>query len=143
MEIPANVRRQALHPFREVLLPTGWERVERESIVVCLHPLPIAKIVEPLRVGSTQYELEKLAVEDARAIVRDRGNSNQLVWLVTPEHEWIGEQLEQLGLVNEDTPGFEPIENAMALVEAPAGSGLRASSWRRSSRSRSSSPRIA
>ena len=117
MEIPANVRRQALHPFREVLLPTGWERVERESIVVCLHPLPIAKIVEPLNVGAGDVEA---AVEDARAIVRERGSS-LLVWWVTSEHEWIGEQLEQLGLVNEGTPGFEPTENAMALVEAPAG----------------------
>jgi hypothetical protein len=117
MEIPANVRQQALHPFREVLLPVGWERVERESILICFHPLPIAKIVEPLNVGPGNVEA---AVDDARTIVRERGNS-LVVWWVAPEHTAIGEHLEQLGLVNSDTPGFEPIENAMALVETPAG----------------------
>ena len=100
-----------------MLLPVGWERVERESILVCLHPLPIAKIVEPLKVGPGNVEA---AVDDARAIVRERGSS-LVVWWVAPEHIAIGEHLEQLDLVNSDTPGFEPIENAMALVEAPAG----------------------
>ena len=30
MEIPADVRRQALHPFQELLLPFGWKRVDGE-----------------------------------------------------------------------------------------------------------------
>jgi GNAT superfamily N-acetyltransferase len=117
VEIPANVRRQATHPFREVLLPVGWERVERGNVLVCLHPLPIAKIVEPLDLAPTEVES---AVEDARALIRERDGS-LLVWWVASEHESIGEQLERLGLVNTDTPGFERVENAMALVEAPAG----------------------
>jgi GNAT superfamily N-acetyltransferase len=117
VEVPTNVRRQALHPFREVLLPVGWERVEREKILVCLHPLPIAKIVEPLSVAPDEVEA---AIADARAVIREREGS-LLVWWVAPEHASIGEQLERLGLVNEETPGFEPVENAMALVEAPAG----------------------
>jgi hypothetical protein len=117
MEVPANVRRQALHPFREVLLPVGWERVERERILVCLHPLPIAKIVEPLDLGVDEVGA---AVEEARAILRERGGS-LLVWWIAPEHTVIGEQLEQLGLINEGTPGFEVVENAMALVEPPIG----------------------
>jgi hypothetical protein len=119
MEIPANVRQQALHPFREVLLPVGWERVERENILVCLHPLPIAKIVEPVNVGPGEVDA---AVADAHAILRERGSS-LAVWWVAPEHAWLAGDLEQRGLVNGDTPGFEPVENAMALVEAPAGGG--------------------
>jgi GNAT superfamily N-acetyltransferase len=115
--IPADVRRQALHPFREVFLPVGWERVERGSILVCLHPLPIAKIVEPVNLGPDEVEP---AVEDARAIIRERGGS-LLAWWVAPEDAAIGDRLEQLGLVNEDTPGFEAVENAMGLVDAPAG----------------------
>jgi hypothetical protein len=117
VEIPANVRQQALHPFREVLLPVGWERVERKSLVVCLHPLPIAKIVEPVNVGAGEVDA---AVAEARAILREE-NSSLAVWWVAPEHAWLGGELEQRGLVNGDTPGFEPIENAMALVEAPTG----------------------
>lgn len=117
MEIPANVRRQALHPFREVLLPVGWERVERERILVCLHPLPIAKIVSPLDLAPDEVEA---AVDEAREIVRERDGS-LLVWWVAPEHAWLGEKLEALGLANEETPGFERVENTMALVEAPAG----------------------
>jgi hypothetical protein len=117
VEIPADVRRQALHPFREVFLPVGWERVDRGSICVCLHPLPIAKIVEPLNLGPDEVET---AVEDARAVLRDRGGS-LLVWWVAPEDVVLGDRLEQLGLVNEETPGFEAVENAMALVVAPAG----------------------
>ena len=44
-----------------------------------------------------------------------------LIWLVGPEHRWLGERLEELGLVNADTPGFEATENAMALTGPPLG----------------------
>lgn len=119
MDVPANVRRQALHPFREVFLPAGWQRLERLNILVCLHPLPIAKVVEPKGVLLGEVEV---AVEDARAVVRESG-SELLVWWVAPEHALIGERLEELGLVNEGTPGFEPVETAMALVAPPSGAG--------------------
>ncbi len=117
MEVPLNVQQQALHPFREVLLPVGWARVERERIRVCLHPLPIAKIVEPVNLRPDEVET---AVQEARTILREHGGSLLASW-IAPEHASIGEQLEQLGLVNEDTPGFEAVENAMALVDAPTG----------------------
>lgn len=117
MEVSLSVQQQALHPFRDVLLPIGWERVERESILVCLHPLPIAKIVEPVNLRPDEVET---AVEAARTILREHGGS-LLAWWIAPVHAVIGEQLEQLGLVNDDTPGFEAVENAMALVDAPTG----------------------
>jgi GNAT superfamily N-acetyltransferase len=116
-DIPANVRRQALHPFLEVLLPVGWERIEREHIVFCMHPLPIAKIVEPRTIGLDSVEA---AVDDARTVARER-DCSLLAWYVAPDDAWLGEHLERLGLVNEETPGFEAVENAMALVEPPTG----------------------
>jgi hypothetical protein len=115
--VPLNVRQQALHPFREVIPPTGCENIERDGIVVCMHPLPIAKVVELANLDPGEVES---AVATARAVVGERGSS-LLVWWIAPEHAAIGEQLERLGLVNEDTPGFELIENAMALTDSPAG----------------------
>jgi hypothetical protein len=117
VEVPNDVEEQALHPFREVLPPVGFERVERDDIFVCFHPLPFAKIVEPANLLPDAVEA---AVSDARAIVRERGNS-LLAWWISPDHASIGEELEHFGLVNEDTPGFEAIENAMVLIDAPAG----------------------
>jgi hypothetical protein len=49
--IPADVRRQALHPFQELLLPVGWKRVEGEHVLICFHTYPIAQVVEPINVG--------------------------------------------------------------------------------------------
>jgi GNAT superfamily N-acetyltransferase len=117
VEVPFEVQQQALHPFREVWPPTGFERIERDDIFVCLHPLPIAKIIEPANLRPDEVET---AVTAARALVRERGSA-LLAWWISPEHVAIGEQLERLGLVNEDTPGLESIENAMALVAAPTG----------------------
>jgi GNAT superfamily N-acetyltransferase len=106
-----------MHPFREMTPPEGFEIVERDDIFVCIHPLPFAKIVEPANLLPDQLET---AMADARAIVRERGSS-LLAWWITPEHAEIGEQLERLGLVNQDTPGFENVENAMVLIDAPTG----------------------
>ena len=117
MEIPEPVRRQALHPFRELPLPPGFTKVEREHLLGFLHPLPFAQAVEPRDLEQDDVEA---AVEDARALVRDHGRS-LLIWLVGPDYPWLGQRLEALGLVQEDTPGFESVENAMALLEAPAG----------------------
>lgn len=117
VEIPQQVRRQALHPFRELPMPPGFTRVDRGRMLVILHPLPFAQIVEP---GDLADEEVGEAVEEARALVRDHGRS-LLIWLVGPEHPSLGARLEEFGLVNEDTPGFEATENGMALVSAPAG----------------------
>jgi GNAT superfamily N-acetyltransferase len=117
VEISADVRRQALHPFQELLLPVGWKRVEGKHVLVCFHTYPIAQVVEPKNIGAGDVDD---AVEEARELVRAEGK-DRLVWWVEPAYEWLGPELEQRGLVNEETPGFEAIENAMALVEAPSG----------------------
>ena len=79
--------------------------------------MPFAQLVEP---HGLEPEHVREAVDDARVLVRDHGRS-LLIWLVGPDYEWLGPQLEQLGLAHDDTPGFEAVENAMALVEPPKG----------------------
>ena len=117
MEIPAAVRRQALHPFQELLLPFGWKRVDGERVTVCFHSYPIAKVVEPTNVEPGDVDA---AVAEAREIARVEG-TDRLVWWVEPAYEWLGPELEQRGVLHEVTPGFELVENAMALVEPPSG----------------------
>jgi GNAT superfamily N-acetyltransferase len=117
VEIAENIRRQALHPFRELPSPTGWKHVEGDYVTACLHPIPIAQIIEPNEIAIADIEA---AVGEARAIVRDSGAS-VLIWWLDPDHSWLGEHLEQCGLVNDETPGFEATENALALVHAPRG----------------------
>jgi hypothetical protein len=117
MAVPVDVRQQALHPFRDLIPPTGHETVECDDIFVAIHPLPIAKLVEP---ANLRPEDVRTAVATARAIVSERGSS-LLVWWIAPERAPIGEELARLGLVNADTPGFEAVENAMAITEAPVG----------------------
>jgi GNAT superfamily N-acetyltransferase len=58
-------------------------------------------------------------VEASREAARSRGKAT-VAWWVPPEDDDLAAPLEALGLVNEDTPGFEAIENAMALVAEPA-----------------------
>lgn len=117
MEIPAEVRWQALHPFQALLLPVGWKRVEGEHVSVCFHTYPIAQVVEPTHVGPADVDK---AVAEARELVRIEGKDRH-VWWVEPAYEWLGPELEQRGLLHEETPGFEKVENAMALVEEPSG----------------------
>jgi hypothetical protein len=117
MEPRDEIREQALHPFRDLIQPVGFERVTGHGFIACLHPMPFAQIIEPDRLHP---EAVKAAVGEARAIVRDRGKS-LLAWWIAPEHEWMAEDLIRVGLVNDVTPGFESIENAMVLVDAPLG----------------------
>ena len=117
MDIPADVQRQALHPFRELLLPVGWKRVDGEHVSVCIHGWPVAQVVEPINVGPTDIDD---AVAEAREIAHVEGK-DRLVWWVEPAQAWLGPELEQRGLPNRETPGFEAVENAMALVEPPSG----------------------
>jgi GNAT superfamily N-acetyltransferase len=118
VELPAAVRRQALHPFLELGLPVGWKRVEGKHAVVCFHPYPIPQVVEPTNVALADVDS---AVIEAAELVRAEGK-DRLIWWVDPAYEWLGPELEARGLLNEETPGFEAVENAMALVEAPLGS---------------------
>jgi GNAT superfamily N-acetyltransferase len=106
-----------LHPFQAVVPPVGWKRVEGTHVSVCFHTYPIAQVVEPTNVVSADVDD---AVAEARELVRSEGK-DRLVWWVEPAYEWLGPELEQRGLRYEDTPGFEKVENAMALVEPPSG----------------------
>jgi hypothetical protein len=117
MEISEAVRRQALNPFLELPLPPGFRRVEREHFTAFLHPRPFAQVIEP---GTLRQDDVGSAVGDARSLVREHGRS-LLIWLVGPDHRWVGPLLEEHGLANVDTPGFEAVENAMALVSTPTG----------------------
>jgi GNAT superfamily N-acetyltransferase len=62
-------------------------------------------------------------VEAARAVARQHGKKI-LVWWVPPDQDHVAPALEAAGLVNEDTPGFEAIENALVLVAPPQGDAV-------------------
>ena len=121
LEIPEPVRRQALNPFLELPLPPGFRRVEHEHFTAILHPLPFAQVIEPGRLAKAEVGS---ALEEARKLVGEHGTS-LLVWFVGPDHRWLGPRLAESGLVNADTPGFEAVENALALVAAPVGTAPR------------------
>jgi GNAT superfamily N-acetyltransferase len=117
MEIPAEVRRLALDPFGELPTPRDVELVDLGGALLSLNAWPTAQVVRP--VGVTP-EGVAATVESARTVARDRGKQ-VLVWWVTSEHGDLVPALEDAGLVNADTPGFEAVENGMALVSPPAG----------------------
>lgn len=114
--LPDAVKWQAMHPFLAADTKY-WPRIETAGVTVCLHHLPIPKAVEPVGAGPDDV---RAAVEAAREIVREH-NGNGIVWWVAPEHAHLGEQLERAGLANTDAPGFEETENALVLLEPPAG----------------------
>jgi GNAT superfamily N-acetyltransferase len=117
--VPEAVRRLAEHPFVELDVPPGFEKIERERFLFVRNPFPSAQVVEPKALAPGDVAE---AVEEARAIAREAEKS-LVAWWVAPEDDALAEPLERLGLRNQDTPGFEAIENAMVLLEAPAGSG--------------------
>jgi len=107
----------ALHPFRELPLGPGVEKVEQGGVLCFFHPYPNAQPVEPL--GLTVADIPS-AVATARGAARERGKQLQ-VWWIAPEDSDLGPALEREGLANEDTPGFEAVGSAMVLVQPPAG----------------------
>lgn len=120
LAIPEPVRHQALHAF-EILAPVpGWTVVEGSYVVAALHRLPFPQPVEP-RDQLTEADVDA-AIEEARALVREHGRE-VLVWVAGPDHPWLAEALARRGLRNEDSPGFESVENAMVLTGAPSGDG--------------------
>lgn len=121
MEVEPAVVALALHPFREMPLPAGVERIERAGILVVLLPEPGPQPVEPLDLEPADVPV---AVAAARAAARERGK-RLLAWLLAPEHDGLRSALEREGLVNADAPGFEAIEQAMVLVRAPSGEAGR------------------
>ena len=114
---PRAVRELALHPFRELRVPPGFERIECDEFLLVLNPYPSAQVVEPL--GVTHSTVPR-SVEAARRIAKERGKS-LLVWWVSPDRRDLEQPLLDAGLVHEDTPGFEAVENAMAILQAPRG----------------------
>ena len=107
----------ALHPFRELPTSPGIQRVEQDNAVCFFHPYPNAQPVEPLGLAAADVPA---AVAAARAAARERDKGLQVWWIASEDAE-LGPALEREGLVNEDTPGFEAVENAMALVRPPDG----------------------
>ena len=117
MDIPEPVRRLALYPFRELPRPPDVENVEFDGAVLAVNRWPTAQVVSmhgsgPVDVGAS--------VEFARAAARERGKTI-LAWWVPPDQNHVAPALEAAGLVNEDTPGLEAIENALVLVAPPLG----------------------
>ncbi|HEY1777126.1 MAG TPA: GNAT family N-acetyltransferase [Solirubrobacteraceae bacterium] len=98
----------------------GTTLVEGEYCFAALHPLPFPQPIEP-RPALTEADVDA-AIAEARTLVRDHGRE-QLVWLTGPDHPWLADALARRGLRNEDSPGFESVENAMALLHPPAGTG--------------------
>lgn len=115
MELPEEVRRLAVDPFGE--LPTARENelVELDGAIVTINPWPTAQIVRPVGEGPADVGA---TVEAAREAARERGKPT-LAWWVTSEHVGLAPALEEAGLVNADTPGFEAVENGMALLSPP------------------------
>lgn len=115
MEFPEEVRRLALDPFGELPTPREVELVELDGATVSINPWPTAQIVRP--VGLSPAGVAE-TVEAARAVARERGKQT-LAWWITSEHDGLAQALEEAGLVNADTPGFEAVENGMALTSPP------------------------
>jgi GNAT superfamily N-acetyltransferase len=114
--ISEPVRRLALDPFGELPTPRDVEPVELDGASILINPWPAAQIVRPMGLGPRDVGL---TVEASRAIARERGK-RVLAWWITSEHSGLVQTLEDLGVVNTDTPGYEAIENGMALVSPPA-----------------------
>ena len=110
------MRRLALDPFGELPVPKEVELVDIGGAVVSIFPWPTAQIVRPVGVSPSGVAA---AVQASRALARERGKGT-LAWWITSEHDELAASLEEAGLVNTDTPGFEAIENGMALTSPPA-----------------------
>jgi GNAT superfamily N-acetyltransferase len=118
--IPEAVRDQALHAFSILGRVPGWTLVDGTYVLAALHQLPFPQPVEP-RADLTESDVDS-AISEARRLVREYGR-NSLIWIAGPDHPWLADSLAERGLHNQDTPGFESVENAMALINAPAGEG--------------------
>jgi GNAT superfamily N-acetyltransferase len=117
MELPAEVRRLALDPFGELPTPREVELVNLGGAILAINPWPGAQIVRPVGVSPSDVAA---TVEAARAVARER-DKQVVAWWITSEHDVLATALEDAGLVNADTPGFEAVENGMALTSAPTG----------------------
>jgi GNAT superfamily N-acetyltransferase len=117
LELPEDVRRLALDPFGELPTPPEVELVDLDGAILSLNPWPAAQIIRPVGVSPSDVAA---TVEAARAVARERGK-RVLAWWITSEHDGLIPALEDAGLVNTDTPGFEAVENGLALTSRPTG----------------------
>ena len=117
MDIPESVRRLALYPFRELPRPPDVERVEFDGAFLAINRWPTAQVVSMGGRGPADVEA---TVAAARAVARERGKTI-VAWWVPPDQDHVAPALEAAGLMNQDTPGFEAIENALVLVAPPQG----------------------
>jgi GNAT superfamily N-acetyltransferase len=106
----------AVYPFRELPKPRDVERVQLDGALLSFNGWPTAQLC--FFDGAQPADVPRI-VDEAREAARERGKT-VLAWWLPPEHESLAPALEASGLANEDTPGFESVENAMALVEEPA-----------------------
>ena len=114
--IPAAVQRQALHPFFELPTPANTKTFDLDGAMLTITPYPNAQMAFPTELDADVAGM----VERARAIAREHGKT-AVAWWIAPEHDALAPALEAAGVVNKDTPGYEAVENAMALVTEPAG----------------------
>jgi GNAT superfamily N-acetyltransferase len=117
VELPEGVRRLALDPFGELPPSRQVERIELDGAILSLNPWPSAQIVRPVGAGPPDTAA---TVRAARAVARERGK-RVLAWWITSEYDGLVPELEAADLVNADTPGFEAVENGMALISPPSG----------------------
>jgi GNAT superfamily N-acetyltransferase len=114
--LPEAVRRQALHPFFELPRPASTKHFELDGAVLTINPSPNAQMAFPTAANIDVGAL----VDQTRAIAREHGKPT-IAWWVAPEHDALAPAFEAVGVVNKDTPGYEAVENAMALVSEPLG----------------------
>jgi GNAT superfamily N-acetyltransferase len=115
-EIPDAVRRQALHPFFVLPQPKNVKQFPLDGAVLTINPYPNAQMAFPTTADADVAAL----VEQTRAIAREHGKS-AIAWWIAPEHDALAPAFEAVGVVNKDSPGYEAVENAMALISSPVG----------------------
>ena len=94
--------------------------MELDGAVLAVNRWPTAQIVSMRDGGPADVAA---TVTAARAAGRERGKTI-LAWWVPPDQDHVAPALEAAGLVNQDTPGFEAIENALALLGPPRGDSV-------------------
>jgi GNAT superfamily N-acetyltransferase len=115
MAVSEPVRRLALCPFHELPVAPDVDHVELDGAFIAINKWPNAQIVGMRGNGPADVEA---TVEAARAVARER-TKTIVGWWVPPDQDHVVPALESAGLVNRDTPGYEAIENTLALVAPP------------------------
>jgi GNAT superfamily N-acetyltransferase len=110
------LRELALYPMRVMPATPGMEQLDIGGAVASVSPSQLAPLVH---VESPTFDVGA-AIAASRRIARDRGKQ-RVIWWLPPADAWVGAELEDRGIANEDTPGFEALQVALALVEPPAG----------------------